>query len=319
MAILDLPYPAGPERAMIAPEAGRPFDSAQSACCPLPSGRMSLLDMINFVLSNFVAALAILSQEIRVATEHASATPDALIRQEDSDRLNANFRYVFRTCVEMQLGNACNRAERTNRALQRNPQLTYFDMMNELNVLREAIEDDIRFERFFHYRQDKVGALINTRGEWAMTLTKFPSADPEIEEGLDCYGLEHNTASVFHMMRVAEIGMRALARERQVTFPKHPLEWADWQNILEQTESRAKAATNGMGRGPAKDAAAAFYSGATGQLHAFKDTYRNVTMHVRRRYDELDALRAINQVCDFMNGLSKKIGEKTRRPIRRWP
>jgi hypothetical protein len=65
----------------------------------------------------------------------------------------------------------------------------------------------------------------------------------------------------------------------------------------------------------------AFYSGAIGQLHAFKDTYRNVVMHVRRDYDELDALRAINQVRDFMNGLSVKIGEKTRRPIplSRWP
>ena len=40
-------------------------------------------------------------------------------------------------------------------------------------------------------------------------------------------------------------------------------------------------------------------------------------MHVRRSYDELDALKAINQVRDFMNGLSAKIGEKTRRPIRR--
>ena len=74
-----------------------------------------------------------------------------------------------------------------------------------------------------------------------------------------------------------------------------------------------------MAPGPAKDAAAAFYSGAIGQMHAFKDTYRNVTMHVRKRYDELDALRAINQVRDFMNGLSSKIGEKTSRPIKRWP
>jgi hypothetical protein len=42
-------------------------------------------------------------------------------------------------------------------------------------------------------------------------------------------------------------------------------------------------------------------------------------MHVRRDYDEMDALRAIHQVRDFMNGLSAKIGEKTRKPIRRWP
>jgi hypothetical protein len=117
------------------------------------------------------------------------------------------------------------------------------------------------------------------------------------------------------MMRVAEIGLPALARERQVTFPKHPLEWADWQNILEQTEMKARDVTRGAPRGPQKDAMQAFYSGAIGQLHGFKDTFRNVVMHVRRRYDELDALRAINQVREFMNGLSAKIGETTRRPI----
>jgi hypothetical protein len=42
-------------------------------------------------------------------------------------------------------------------------------------------------------------------------------------------------------------------------------------------------------------------------------------MHTRGKFDELDAQRAINQVRDFMNGLSAKIGEKTKTPIRRWP
>jgi hypothetical protein len=95
-------------------------------------------------------------------------------------------------------------------------------------------------------------------------------------------------------MRVVEIGMRALARERGVTFPRHPLEWAGWQNILEQTEKKAKAATDGMPRGPKKDAMQAFYSGAVGQLQGSR-TLRNVVMHVRCSYDELDAPRAISR------------------------
>jgi hypothetical protein len=91
------------------------------------------------------------------------------------------------------------------------------------------------------------------------------------------------------------------------------------QTILDDTEKSARAATHGMPRGPIKDAMQAFYNGAVGQLHGFKDTYRNVVMHVRRSYDELDALRAINLVREFMNGLSVKVGEKTRGPISRWP
>ena len=162
-------------------------------------------------------------------------------------------------------------------------------------------------------------SIQSFKHDWSDALSKFQSCRDDALSGVDCYALKQYTASVFHMMRVAELGLRALARERQVTFPKHPLEWADWQNILEQTELKARAATNGLPRGPRKDAMQAFYSGAIAQVHGFKDTYRNVVMHVRRSYDELDALRAINQVRDFMNGLAAKIGEKTRRPIRRWP
>ncbi len=42
------------------------------------------------------------------------------------------------------------------------------------------------------------------------------------------------------MMWIAEVGMRALARERQVSFPDKPLEWAEWENIIDQIESKAK-------------------------------------------------------------------------------
>jgi hypothetical protein len=192
--------------------------------------------------------------------------------------------------------------------------ITYDQILDHMLTLKEAVDDDARDVHFYHYPPHKALALLRITEDWSATINRsaFPSANPEIEAGVDCYALERNTACVFHMMRVAELGMRALARERQVSFPKHPLEWADWQNILEQTESRAKAATSRMPRGPAKDAALAFYSGALGQLHAFKDTYRNVVMHVRRTYDELDALRAINQVRDFMNGLSPRRSARRR-------
>jgi hypothetical protein len=98
------------------------------------------------------------------------------------------------------------------------------------------------------------------------------------------------------------------------------LEWADWENIIDQIDAKAKAATTAMSRGPERDAARAFYTAAVAQLRAFKET-RNRVMHMRGSFDELDAQRAINQVREFMNGLSAKIGEKTRRsiPLSRWP
>lgn len=197
--------------------------------------------------------------------------------------------------------------------------MDYDQYKTELRYLRESIEDGIKEKYFYYYPNEKTKLLIAATNDWNLALSKFPSCRNDILSGMDCYAINQNTAAIFHMMRAAEIGLRALARERGVSFPKHPLEWADWQNILEETEKKVRAATQGMSRGPKKDAMQAFYSGAIGQVHAFKDTYRNVVMHARRSYDELDALRAINHVRDFMNGLSVKIGEKTRSPIRRWP
>jgi hypothetical protein len=193
------------------------------------------------------------------------------------------------------------------------------DIANLLGEVAQRLEEELGEHHFIMLDDHKSHILLNIDNDWATTIKAFRSSEADIKDAVDCYACEHNTACVFHMMRVAEYGLRALARERQVTFPKHPLEWADWHNILDQTESKARAATTGMSRGPERDAMQAFYNGAVGQLHGFKDTYRNVVMHVRRSYDELDALRAINQVRDFMNGLSAKIGEKTRKPIRRWP
>ena len=274
--------------------------------------------MMNWSLHTFTLTVKLLRQEIAEAMFRSSSDPAALPIEAEKSRIVANLEAVSRECAKLGLDSADKRLGRLFTNL-RIGTLTYAALLREFMTFHEAIEDDINTEYFYHYRHDRGILLLRVSGDWAATIAKFESAKEEIEAGVDCYALEHHTACVFHMMRVAEIGMRSLARERQVSFPKHPIEWADWQNIIDRIEKSVRTLGPSMPRGPIKDAALAFYSGAVGQLHGFKDTFRNVTMHVRRRYDELDALRSISQVRDFMNGLSAKIGEKTRRPIRKWP
>ena len=280
---------------------------------------MSLLDMMNFSYFSFATAVQLIAQDLASAIYATTADPPKLPPNEAiRSGIQNHFEFLARKCGELLLERADARLQRISLMLQR--RYTYAELAQEFETLLQAIEDDIKLEYFFHYPRRKGLMLLMYRGEWAPTLaaTAFPSIGGEIEEGIDCYALEHNAACVFHMMRVAETGMRALARERQVSFPKHPLEWAEWENIIDQIDAKARAATTGMSRGPERDAARAFYTAAVALLRAFKET-RNRIMHMRGSFDELDAQRAINQVRDFMNGLSAKIGEKTRRPIRKWP
>jgi hypothetical protein len=120
------------------------------------------------------------------------------------------------------------------------------------------------------------------------------------------------------MMRIVELGMRALARERKVSFPDKPLEWAEWEHVIDKIASEAKNVIAPMSRGPAKDAAKTFYADAVAQMRSFKEA-RNRVMHMRGDFDDLDATRTMRRVQEFMSGLSAKIGERTRQPISRWP
>ena len=138
----------------------------------------------------------------------------------------------------------------------------------------------------------------------------FPSIKPEVFSAIDCYTLGHNTASVFHSMRVAEHGLRAIAKERKVRLPKNKqIEWATWQDIIKAINSEI-AVIGGKKAGAAKDAALEFYSGARADLNGFKDEYRNLVMHVRATYDEHQALRALTKVHAFMERLAAKIDHK---------
>ncbi len=112
---------------------------------------------------------------------------------------------------------------------------------------------------------------------------RFPSAKQDVANGVDCYACDHNTAAVFHMMRVAEVGLIRLAKELGVRLKKDkPLSHAQWGEIVgadrdELHQSILHTAPAGHG----KDDAQAFYNGAASHIRALKDKYRNVVMHSR--------------------------------------
>ncbi len=52
--------------------------------------------------------------------------------------------------------------------------------------------------------------------------TAFPSAAFDIEQAGNCLAVEANMAAIYHLLRVAEHGLRALARDRRIEIPKVP-------------------------------------------------------------------------------------------------
>ena len=163
--------------------------------------------------------------------------------------------------------------------------------------------------------QDKIPYLETKSFISEQVLDAFPSAHYDIMEAGICYAFDRSTACVFHLMRVAEIGLRALASDRRIKFKKKaPLELREWDDILKGLEDAEKA-IQGYPKTKARESQYAFYHGAMVELRAFKNLYRNRTMHGREIYDSDQAHSALVHVSKFMDVLAATISENKRTPM----
>lgn len=136
----------------------------------------------------------------------------------------------------------------------------------------------------------------------------FPHASKELVAAGNSLAAGLFTAAVFHSMRAAEIGLRVLGKELGVSFPDKPLELAEWQQILDQSESKIKAMKALQPR-QHRDDELNFYSKVAVQFTYFKDAWRVRVAHARETYDENPATRVFNHTVEFFEVLATRLQE----------
>ena len=264
--------------------------------------------MITFSLHRFLWMMKIIEQERNIALLNASKNITEMMSAADRERFDNNFKEVSAVCRGMVLQTAIHRLGRISVRLR--DAVSYAELATEMEVLFQAIGNDIETEYFFHYPRAKGLLVWQAPVHWQAALRSFPSAKDDITAAVDCYALGHNTASVFHSMRAAERGLRGLAKAQKIKgIGNKPIEWGTWQDIIRELDKKYKSVGQQMSAGAKKDTELAFYAGALADMNAFKDEYRNMVMHVRASYDELQALRALERVRDFMNRIAARIDE----------
>ena len=127
--------------------------------------------------------------------------------------------------------------------------------------------------------------------------TTFSRTTEDISEAGKCYALARYTASVFHLMRVMEIGVQELGKKLGVKLVGEKV----WQVILDQTNSVIRTM-------PAKTAAQkkkqAWFAEASAHLFNVKLAWRNPVMHPKRTYTEEEAKQLLVTVRSFMRHLA---------------
>jgi hypothetical protein len=188
-----------------------------------------------------------------------------------------------------------------------------FTIMTNLNV---TLLKELESRKFlwvsdqlteFYEKNDLFGEEVNDR---------FPSARGDIKEAGNCLVAGCNTAAVFHLMRVVEWGLRALAykfgpktMKELVKKKGNPISYEQWGEILKEVELRIKAKVGTMKRGQAKQSTEEFYYPLLQDINAFNDAYRKHIAHTRREYNQVEAESIFRRVKDFMNRLSGRVRE----------
>lgn len=138
----------------------------------------------------------------------------------------------------------------------------------------------------------------------------FPDARLDISSAGNCIACGLYTASVFHLMRVAEFGLRKIAKRLHVKLADRgksiTVEYATWDKVITActnkiTETRKKPV------GKKKEELLVFYSDAGQHCLFMKDIWRNNISHTRQPYNEPEAIAVLERVRDFMRFLAVNV------------
>lgn len=173
--------------------------------------------------------------------------------------------------------------------------------------LRNRINDEIS-KHLYMYIPAKQAEYHNHAGLFGQEVrNRFPKANKEATDAGNCYAAANWTATVFHLMRVVEFGLRALARKLKVKLPR-PIELEEWAGIIRAIEKEILKIEQ-MPKTRRREKDLEFYHGAASQFRHFKNAWRNHVMHTRASYDEEEAGIVMRHVDEFMRHIAAKLKE----------
>jgi hypothetical protein len=196
--------------------------------------------------------------------------------------------------------------------------LTWQELYNELSVLRDAILADLEQCMFafvmpdkamyIHRAPDKAMYIHRAKDMWSDIISEVPGARHDVQEATFCYALERDSACVFHSMRVAEHGLRHLARKLKITLRDKgvvcPIELNDWEKIITGCNSKITEVRK-LPKSSRRTNQLQYFSDAADHGTYMKDIWRNEVSHARKAYNAGEALGVFTRVHSFMEFLVK--------------
>jgi len=185
-------------------------------------------------------------------------------------------------------------------------QLNIEHIKRDLKTFRQNIETELSKRKFIFILEQNAKYFEQNKLFGEAVYEKFENARQDIKDAGNSLAAGLPIACVFHLMRVAEIGLRHIAAKVGVKLQDkgkpQPIEYATWDKVLSGIQSEINKA-KAMPQGPRKARRHSFFSEAAEYCSYLKEM-RNEVSHTRKRYNENEALGAMQRVKSFMELLT---------------
>jgi hypothetical protein len=178
------------------------------------------------------------------------------------------------------------------------------DIAAKLGLIIAGVQNNLESRAFLFVPRHMVTYYDNHLLFGPGFLDAYPNdAVRDMVQAGTCYSARLATACVFHSMRVAEHGLRKLARHvgAKITDKGKPcrIEYGTWDKVIQAIKNKIATARQ-RPSGPARQRRLEFYSAAADHCEYMKDIWRNEVSHTRREYKQAEALAVLNRVKDFV-------------------
>ena len=223
----------------------------------------------------------------------------APLDEEDKKRISYHLTVSTNMAHELGLDAAVALVERMWKRLEAG--YSREDLYRDISDLRSRIEDQLKGRYFLFISPSLVQYYEQKQLFGQEVANAFPKAIDDIEGAGKCLAVGQGTACVMHLMRVMEVGLKALAKSLKIDYAP------SWDGYLNKIQSKIDTKRKTKGVKWKRDEK--FYRDVSGDLVSVKHAWRNPSMHVDRRYSTEEAEEIFKTVKAFMCKLAARMDE----------
>lgn len=183
-------------------------------------------------------------------------------------------------------------------------------IQRDLEHIQTSLRVELEQHHFLYIPSSRAKYLRKSSLFGPSVHKSFPEAREDIKSAGTAFAVELYAACIFHLMRVAEYGLRELGRKLKVQLTDKskgvPLEYSDWNKVISGVRLNLNAARS-LPQGAKKQRNLEMYSRAADHCEYMKDIWRNSISHARGSHSQPDALQAMEHVKGFMQLLASDL------------